>query len=213
METALFIMIGVVISTTITLITNFRREQKRQRALYNDRLHQLQVFYKRRRDILRKAVFQSAAVNGLILKIHNDGSKLTESKTWYSSVVIEWPTNIKVSAIDSWQNIPVDESYRKLIRELQHQSCVFVDIEEYHGQLLYRTYKALDVKGSIVMSLYSDERYFYYLSFPVRDSVESLTDYSEFHIYQMAQIHLQRLYERHHKLNTLELDWYFPDNP
>lgn len=178
----------------------------------DQRLERLATFRDRRKIILRDIVYKTGAVNALILKIHNGGSELTEGTPWYSSVIDEAPTFSDVSAIDSWQNRAVDKPYRDLIRTIKENKMHWVLVESMPDSFLKRTYQRMGIIGSLVVNIYTDDHFFYYASFPVRENFESLTDSAELNKYEVCQTHLRRLYEKYHNLGVLEMDWTFPAN-
>lgn len=181
------------------------------RANQNHQLERLQVFRDRRTAILRDVVYKTGSVNALVLKIHNGGSKLTEGTPWYSSVVAEAPTFADVSAIDVWQNKDVDSEYKELIRIVRRNKVHWLVTDGMADSFLKRTYKRMGVVGSIVMEVYQDENFYYYVSFPARDDYDLMLKGSELNKYEVAQIHLARLYKKYHDLGVLEIDWLFPD--
>ena len=168
----------------------------------------LDVFTDKRDDILRDVVYKTGSVNAIVLVIHNGGSKLTEGKNWYSSVVAEAPAFESVSAIDFWQNKPVDKKYKGMIRELRDTKMNWVHTDGPKiGEQLLRLYSRMSIVGSIVVELYADEYLYYYASFPVADNYEELLKNAVINEYELAQTHLARLHSKADKDGVLRMDW------
>lgn len=196
------IAIGGVLAGGTVFFLVYRRDTK-------TKLYQLDVFRDKRKAILQRTAWETGAVNCLVLKIHNGGSKLIEESPWYSSVVEEAPMFADVSAADTWQNIEVDEQYRDLIRKVRNKGKWYLSVDEMPQSFLKRTYERMGIKGSIVMKLYQDEYFFYYVSFPTRNLSETLTNSAEYNQFELTQISLMRLYEKYHRLDVLPMDWKF----
>jgi len=172
-----------------------------------DKLYKLDVFHRERQAILNDVVYRTGAINAIVLKIHNSGSRLDEAKKWYSSVVAEAPTTQLVSAAKVWQNIDVDSQYKEIIRKVRREGKVFIDAEAMPQSFLKRTYIRMGVHGSLVMKVYEDEHFFYYCSFAVRNYDDLLDNIPDFNSYEVARISLMRLYEKYHEYDVLRMDW------
>lgn len=200
-------MIGAITGTAIGfVVTAYLNNQKKKDV----QLERLEVFRSRRDDVLRDIVFKTSSVNAIIFKIHNGGGKLDESSPWYSSVVAEAPAHADVSIIDFWQNKHVDEGYRELIRVIRRNKMHWIHEGGIESPDLVRLYARTRILGSCMVELYADEYFYYYASFPIREDFQKMLENANVNQYEVAQVHLQRLYMKYDHLGILPLDWTFP---
>lgn len=200
-------MSGIALGGTVGIIAGYIAVM-RQRKI--DAMYKLDMFRQKRRTILRHVVYQTGAINAIVLKIHNGGSKLEESHEWYSSVIDEAPTAEAFSSRRVWQNVVVDDQYRDMIREVRSKDRKFLFVDEMSQSFLRRTYKRLGINGSLVMQVHEDENFFYYCSFALRDMDKLVDDEAEVNTFENARLALMRLYQEYHAYDILRLDWGSP---
>lgn len=198
--------VGFGVGSSIGLYLMKQRSQLHAIRENNHLLAHLNSLSDTRQFILDEVVESTNCANALVLRIHNGGSKLSDGKDWYSSVVAESPERKKVSAIKDWQYKVVQDDYKSLIKRVRSKGLDYVTTETMpHGDL--RTaYEAMGIIGSAVYFLYADDYYFYYMSFPVRENWIAWNDSPDQHNIKNAVLRMKRKYQKYSELGVLKFD-------
>lgn len=197
------LMLGVGIGIGIGGIGGFMAVYSQRK---DHRIELMKNFVEARQFLLDRVVEETNCANALVLKIHNGGGKLDEGQDWYSSVVAESPERRRVSIIDDWQNIPVQESYKAIIREIRDRKVNYLYTHLMPAGDLRTAYEAMGIIGSVVMEMYSDDYYYYYMSFPVRENWDQFTLSVDQHFVKSTVIQMQRKYEKYSAFDILKFD-------
>ena len=166
------IMIGIGVGLSVGLGSSYFLAKTREK---NYQLELLVGLKDQRQFILDRVVLNTNCANALVLRISNCGGKLEEGEDWYSSVVAEAPESKDISVLRTWQNVPVDDSYKALIRDIQQHKARFVYTHTMPYSDLRTIYEAKGIIGSFVVELYRDDYFYYYMSFVVKDHWDVFT--------------------------------------
>lgn len=197
------IMIGIAVGLSIGVSGGIFFVKNKEMDM---RLEMLKTLKETRRMLLTRAVETTNCANAMVLRISNCGGKLEEGEEWFSSVVAESPEKMGVSAKNDWQNISVQDSYKELIRSVRQQKVVHIHTHTMQAGDLKTAYEAMGVIGSVVMELYSDDMYYYYMSFPVRVRWDEFTLSDDWYKVKKIHLQMQRKYKTCGVFGILEYD-------
>ena len=100
----------------------------------------------------------------LLLRSHNGGGKPKIGKPLYSTAEYEVYQNGTSSVKDNWKGEVLDESYIRMLSNLQTENELILKLADIEDGLLRRVYFHGHVLASKVYKIHEDEKSFYYLS-------------------------------------------------